>query len=153
MARARGQQGGAIKRIGPLVVLLAVALMTVGAQSAAAHPRLLVADYGTVFAVRPPVVTPSGDGSFQVGGPRRIHWKFWTKTKAYGVGTVYIEEGFPVATAPRNAYPGNISAHLVRNGRYTQMTVRWTEKGVRNTDAMRLKYEASSWVWEGQPKP
>ena len=142
-----------MKRIGLAVVLFAIALATVGAQSAAAHPRLLVADFGTVFAVRPPVVTPSGDGSFQIGGPGRIHWKFWTKTKAYGVGTVYIEEGFPVATAPRNAYPGNISAHLVHKGRYTRMTVRWTEKGVRHRDAMRLKHEASGWVWEGQAKP
>ena len=58
-----------MKRIGLVVVLFAIALATVGAQSAAAHPRLLVADFGTVFAVRPPVVTPSGDGSFQIGAP------------------------------------------------------------------------------------
>jgi hypothetical protein len=113
------------------------------------RPRLLKINYGA-FAVRPATITPSGDGTFNIGdlgGP--IHWRVWSARRAYGLGTVWIDNGIPnEALGTFFGHPGSVTALRVRGGLFTRMTVRWLDSGHRRSATLKLaKAHAGSWFW------
>ena len=113
-------------------------------------PRLLKVSFGA-FALRPATLTPSGDGTFNIGDlGGHIHWRVWNARKAYGLGTVWIDDGIPnEALGTFHGYRGSVTAVRVRGGRYTRMTVRWRQHGHKKVEALRLKEaHAGSWFWQ-----
>jgi len=118
-------------------------------------PRLLSADFGNSFAIRPATVTPSGDGTFEIGNlgtqhGHDIRWRVWSASKAYGTGTVWIDNGIPnAAQGTFHGYRGSISASRVRGGRFTRMTVRWQQNGRTHRQALKLTHAlvGSGWFW------
>lgn len=119
------------------------------------RPRLLSETDSGSFAIRPATVIPSGDGSFEIGrlGTHRGHairWRVWSAAKAFGVGTVWIDNGIP-NEAQGTFYPhgGSISASRVHNGRFTRMTVRWRQNGQTQRVVLKLrKVGAGPWFWQ-----
>ncbi len=112
-------------------------------------PRLLKINYGA-FAVRPATITPSGDGTFNVGDlGGRLHWRVWSARRAYGLGTVWIDNGIPnEALGTFFGHPGSVTALRVRGGLYTRMTVRWLIDGHERSTKLSLeKLHAGSWFW------
>jgi hypothetical protein len=117
------------------------------------RPRLLRDSSGT-FALRPATVIPSGDGSFLIGKLYSTHrghairWLRWSTRKAYGLGTVWIDNGIPdEARGTFYGYAGSIAATRVRGGRYTRMTVRWKQNGRRHRETLKLTHAGSGWFW------
>jgi hypothetical protein len=114
------------------------------------RPRLLKESFGA-FAIRPAVVTPSGDGSFTIGlFGGRIHWRAWTAGRAFGVGTVWIDNGIPnEAQGTFFGHRGSVTAFRVRGGRYTRLTVRWRSNGYKRIQALKLKRaHPGAWFWQ-----
>jgi hypothetical protein len=119
------------------------------------RPRLLRDASGIHFAIRPATVIPSGDGTFLIGNlythrGHPIHWRVWSARKAYGVGTVWIDNGIPnEALGTFYGYHGSVTATRVRGGRYTRMTVRWKQNGRTHREALKLAHAfvGSGWFW------
>jgi hypothetical protein len=118
-------------------------------------PRLLSADFGTMFAWRPAIVTPSGDGAFNIGRQGgRIHWRVWRNTWAYGTGTVWIDNGVPNNALGRFVgYRGTVTAYRVRGAHFTRMTIRWQwGSGRKAAVTLKLAYQRGAggrplWYW------
>jgi hypothetical protein len=74
----------------------------------------------------------------------------WNARKAYGLGTVWIDDGIPnEALGTFHGYRGSVTAVRVRGGRYTRMTVRWRQNGHKKAEALRLKEaHPGSWFWQ-----
>jgi hypothetical protein len=118
------------------------------------RPSLLTDAFGNTFAIRPATLVPSGDGSFLIGKlysthrGRAIHWQFWRSSRAYGVGTVWIDDGIPdEARGSFYAYAGSVSASRVRGGRFTRMAVRWRQNGRTHRETLKLEDNSSGWFW------
>jgi hypothetical protein len=81
-------------------------------------PRLLKVSFGA-FALRPATLAPSGNGTFNIGDlAGHIHWRVWNARKAYGLGTVWIDDGIPnEALGTFHGYRGSVTAVRVRGGR------------------------------------
>ena len=117
---------------------------------AVVKPRLLRVSFGR-FALRPATLTPSGDGTFNVGDlGGHIHWRVWNARKAYGLGTVWIDDGIPnEALGTFHGFPGSVTALRVRGGRYTRLTVHWLQNGHKKAEALKLtEAHAGSWFWK-----
>jgi IPT/TIG domain len=114
---------------------------------------LLLKDEGGDFATRPATVTPSGDGSFFIAGARRGHgirWRSWSAARAYGLATVWIDNGIPeMARGTFHGYHGSITATRARSGRFTRMAVRWEKKGHVHYERLMLKHTGGSYLWSG----
>jgi hypothetical protein len=116
-------------------------------------PRLLTEDFSTSFAVRPTTIFPTGDGSIVIGklGKRGhdIRWHKWTTSRAYGLATVWIDNGIPnVAQGTFHGYSGSINASRVRDGRFTRMTVRCRKGGKLRAWSLTLKHLGTpGWTW------
>jgi len=114
------------------------------------RPHLLKESFGA-FAVRPPVVTPSGDGSFTIGlFGGKIHWRTWSAKGAFGRGTVWIDNGIPnEAQGTFIPHPGSVAAFRVRGGRYTRLTVRWHVNGHKRILKLALaRAHRGVWFWK-----
>jgi len=114
------------------------------------RPRLLKLSFGR-FAVRPPVVTPSGDGSFTIGlFGGRIHWVTWNAERAFGTGTVWIDNGIPnEAQGTFIPHPGTVTATRVHGGLYRRMTVRWHVNGHKRVETFKLTLSHPGvWFWK-----
>ena len=89
-------------------------------------PLLLVYDLQSTFAVRPAMVSPSGDGWMYLTGGKgqntHIHWRRWTHTEAFAHATLWMRTGVGMKVTHR---PATIRAFRVRHGRFTRMTVRY----------------------------
>jgi hypothetical protein len=119
------------------------------------RPRLL-RNSSNAFAIRPATVNPSGDGSFLIGKlystgrGRAIRWLSWNTDRAYGLGTVWIDNGIPdEARGTFYGYRGSVAATRVRGGRYTRLTVSWKQNGRTRREALKLThaYSGSGWFW------
>jgi len=95
-----------------LIVVSAAAFLSSGANAGSPLPTLLTADFATTFAIRPALITPSGDGSTIIGGqaawvgrnpdPHKpssqlghIDWTSWTASNAAGSGVYWSDNGVP----------------------------------------------------------
>jgi hypothetical protein len=104
-------------------------------------PRLLTENTSTSFAVRPPTITPSDDGSSIVAGSAawigrdpnpqgafaqfgHIDWTGWTTSQATGTGVLWVDNGTP-SEADGTFYPTTVKilASRVRNGVYTRLVL------------------------------
>ncbi len=129
-----------------------VAVITPSATSASdcfypflvVRPQLLKDSFGS-FAVRPSTVVPSGDGSFLI---RHIRWSSWRTAKAFGLATVWIDNGIPnEAQGTFYRYPGSVVATRVRGGDYTRLTVHWRQNGHRHAETLKLVHRSKHWWW------
>ena len=118
------------------------------------RPGLLKQDFANVFTIRPGTVIPSGDSSFLIGklfSTKRghaVHWTLWTSTRAFGQGTVWIDNGIPnVAMGTFRGYPGSVGASRVRGGRFTRMTIHWKQSGRVHGQTLKLERDRSGWFW------
>jgi hypothetical protein len=131
-------------------------LATAKAGTARSRPRLLKEDFSARFAVRPATVIPTGDGSIVIGklGKRghHIHWHVWNASKAYGVATVWVDNGIPtVAQGTFHGFGGTVSAYRVRNGRFTRLTVHYRKAGKLKTWALSLEHLGKpGWTWHSR---
>jgi hypothetical protein len=119
-----------MRRLVLVATVLACVLLWLPAVAQAGVPRLLTSDYSSDFAVRPVRIVPTGDGSSFIGQrPGKggaIRWKTWTQTRAYGVGTFWINDGIPyMAAGTLHPHRATLDATRVRHGRYTRLTVRF----------------------------
>ena len=117
-------------------------------------PRLLTEDFATTFAVRPALITPSGDGSTVIGGqaawigrnpaPRnvgsqfgQIGWTSWTASEATGIGVYWVDNGVP-DEANGTYFPHNVRilASDARGGLFTRLRLTFGD-GRRTTFALK----------------
>lgn len=145
-----------------LAATIAVAvLIAIPSVASARRPRLLTDGNGTVFKVRPGKVGFTGDGTGFVAGhgssvhhPGRIHWKWWTKRSAKGVGRVWVDDCNPsCAEGHFHPDPGWIRANRPKHGRFTHIAVHFRDHGHKYTDFRRLRhvpgdqYGPGYWEW------
>jgi hypothetical protein len=136
-------------------------MIAVPAVASARRPKLLTEGSGTVFKVRPARVGFTGDGTGFVAGhgssvrhPGRIHWKWWTKRSAKGVGRVWVDDCNPsCAEGQFHPDPGWIKANRPKHGRFTHIAVHFRDQGHSYTDYRRLRhvpgdqYGPGYWEW------
>jgi hypothetical protein len=118
------------------------------------RPGLLKDTFSNTFAIRPATVIPVGDSSFLIGKLFKTHrghaiaWSEWSARKAYGVGTVWIDNGIPnEAQGTFHGYAGSIDARRSRGGHFTRMTVSWQQGGRTHSEELRHEHNASGWFW------
>ena len=87
-------------------------------------------DGSDAFAVRPPSIGYTGDGTGVIGklparpGAGRLDWEVWSDRVAYGVGTVWLDDCTPdCAQGGFHAYSGRVLADRVVDGHFTRMTI------------------------------
>lgn len=106
-------------------------------------PRLL-SDDDHIFAVRPGSVLADYGGGTDIGHVGgHIRWRRWGKV-AYGVGTV---RAATLGIGPFRRYPGSITASRLRGGRYTRMTLKWTDSGDTKRWRLYLYHYSTPDVW------
>ena len=118
------------------------------------RPGLLKDTFSNTFAIRPATVIPAGDSSFLIGKLFKTHrghaitWSEWSARKAYGVGTVWIDNGIPnEAQGTFHGYAGSVDARRSRGGHFTRMTVSWQQSGRARNEVLKLEHNASGWFW------
>lgn len=151
-ARAAPDPGGYFRgmrrsRFPPSPAVLAVALLAAApAAAAAAAPKLYTGER-PAFAVRPAIVSYTGDGSGFLGGrsahPRRsfgrIHWTRWRSSGGHGTGRVWLNDCRPYCAAGHfHAHPMRVDVFRLRYGRFTRMTIRERFKGRLVIDRRKL---------------
>lgn len=112
------------------------------AASSAALPGLLTLLGSNQFAVRPPVIGFTGDGTGYIGGSEgrgringknefgHIAWLTWTNQTATGTGALWIDNGVPNdAEGTFSSVPVKLRAFAPRHGHFTRLTSRYTESG------------------------
>jgi len=139
------------------VVVVSPSGKSVSRRSAPFHvvrPGLLKDTFSNTFAIRPAMVIPVGDSSFVIGRlfktgrGQAISWPLWSAAKAFGVGTVWIDNGIPnEAQGTFHGYPGSIDARRSRGGHFTRMTVSWTQGGRAHSEVLKLAHNTSGWFW------
>lgn len=108
------------------------------------------------FAVRPPMVGYTGDGTGFVGklpngrGPG-IRWSSWTAEFAEGSAEIWINDCEPdCAGGSFHAVAGTIRADRPRGGRFTHLAVRYSDRGKRIADFRVLRHvggDPGYWDW------
>ena len=122
-------------------------------RTAKSMPRLLKEDFSSRFRVRPATLDPTGDGSIVIGKLAKrghhIHWHVWNGVKAYGVATVWVDNGIPnVAQGTFHGFGGTVHAYRVRDGRFTRLTVHYRKAGKLKTWSLALKHLGKpGWTW------
>lgn len=152
-------------------VVVINAMAVIGAPSAtAAPPELLSGDFGS-FAVKPPVIELSGDGTATAGGPGwrapdayvgrpgtsgrptsygSIQWSVYNEAHAVGLGTIWLDNGMPDdASGTFYRYSAHVEAQGLQGAHYTSLTVRFAADGVRVIDRYALCKEGTLFVWGG----
>jgi hypothetical protein len=129
-AIAVGAVGLALAAAGPS------ALATNRAHAARSLPKLATAappGYGPAYAVRPHTIWFTGDSTGILGRiaktvhavgrrPGFLHWKTWTRRRAYGVGTEWYRSGGGVGAFHRT--PVTVTLTDPRDGHFVKMTLR-----------------------------
>ena len=116
-------------------------------------PRLLKEDFSSRFGVRPATLEPTGDGSIVMGKlakrGRHIHWHVWNATEAYGVATVWVDNGIPnVAQGKFHGFGGTVHAYRIRDGRFTRLTVHYRKAGKLKAWSLALEHVGKlGWTW------
>jgi hypothetical protein len=127
-------------------VVLIVALAALASVASASRlPGLLVWD-GHGYAVRPPSIYYTGDGTGIIGRlpggyravgrrPGGIKWEKWNGGYAFGAGTVWLKNCVPdCADSLFRRYAVRVTATRVRHGHFTRMTLRYRYNGSAVTD-------------------
>jgi hypothetical protein len=123
------------------------------ASTAQSLPRLLREDFSSRFRVRPVTLDPTGDGSIVVGKlatrGHHIHWRVWNTVQAYGVATVWVDNGIPnVAQGTYHGFGGTLHASRVRDGRFTRLTVHYRVAGKLKRWSLALEHLGKQgWTW------
>ena len=142
-----------------MLVLTASALPA----GAARLPRLLTEDFGTTFAIAPPVIVISGDGSALLAGeaawigrdptPKHtgnqfghITWTSWTATRATGTGVAWLDNCTPdCAQGTYFPHDERIVASTVQAGRFTRLVL--TPTGPGKATIYTLKRGGGGYIW------
>lgn len=124
----------------------------VGVKARSGLPRLLTVDFSRSFAVRPAMITPTGDGSAFISGLKGkrspIHWRTWTASQADAVATIWIDNGIPNnAQGTFFAHRATVQAYRIRKGRFTRLTIRFRQQGSKRTWALSLARSGPGYVW------
>jgi hypothetical protein len=138
--------------------LVAIALMV--AVTAHGLPRLLTKEDSISFAVRPPTIGYTSDGTGVIGRfPRRkpdgsLDWRGWTYAGAYAVGTIWLDDCQPdCADGTFHPYEGSLLADHVRDGVFTRITLHYWYRGRRVTDIRTLRHYSSDPPHHDSPDP
>jgi hypothetical protein len=124
-------------------IVVAAALVAVSGSSAVAQGSLpkLATGWFPRYAVRPHTIYYTGDSTGTIGvlptgahavgkTPGYLHWKTWTRVRAYAVGTLWIKSCLPdCAGSPFYRYPATVTATLPRSGRFSMVTLRYRYHG------------------------
>jgi hypothetical protein len=135
-----------------LIAAGAMAGYSGSANASAGPPKLLKADNGSAFMVRPATMT-FGNGGFFITGPgvsqqelraRRdghIRWASWAQAGATGKGTAWINNCNPDCASSRSfsSSSASIEVSSVKAGRYTRLVIMYRVHGktVVNHDNLR----------------
>jgi hypothetical protein len=148
----------------------AAALMAsaVPAHAGAPLPRLLTKDFATTFAVKPPHVFVSGDGSAILAGTAAwigrnpnpkdvagefgtIAWETWTATSATGLGFYWLDNCKPnCATGTYYPHPVAIVASHARKAVFTRLAITGgalAPIGRGKTITFTLQHLSNGYVW------
>jgi len=136
----------AVATAGPEEGARTAATATAGERTAGG-PHMLAYNASSRFVRRPATVVPFGNGAAvstvigrltaTEGDP--IRWRRWSRTSAYGRGTMWFNDMDPsIAEGHWNGYAATLYAHRVVQGRYTLMTLRTQIDGEARTWNLRL---------------
>jgi hypothetical protein len=126
-------------------VVIVLALAVSGALAAGGLPKLATGWFPR-YEVRPHMIDYTGDATGVIGRlarrapavgkrPGFLHWKTWTASRAYGVGTVWLKSCRPdCAYSPYYRYAVTVTATLPENGRFSTLTLRYRIRGYRIVD-------------------
>ena len=108
------------------------------------------------FAVRPPVIGYTGDGTGYIGGLDgrgridgrnefgQIAWMTWTRQVATGTGALWSDNGIPNdAQGTFSSVPVKIRAFAPHDGHFTRLTLRYTENGENFIDERGVRFYPS----------
>ncbi len=138
-----------------LALVAVLVCSAAAAASAASLPSMFTAE--GPYAVRPPTIDYTGDGSGIIGKlpsgyravgkrPGFLRWETWTHWGAFAVGTVWLKTCVPdCAGSPFVRYAVTISVSRPRHGHFTRLTLRYRYQGKNVVDRRCTLDSGGSW--------
>lgn len=150
-----------LRFVGRIIVAVASVMMVwVGTAEARSLPKLLNGYVKHPFQIRPRSISFTGDGTGYAGRiytgaravnpPGSLHWTSWNSGRAYGVGTIWINNGIPDdADGTFYAHHGTVMAFRPRRGHFTRMVIRFRYSGHWVKDIRVLQWVPPSSFFHG----
>lgn len=119
-------------------------------------PDLLTSLSGNDFAVRPPAIYVTNDGTAVLGGPDtnaqspfgHITWSDWTQSSADGSGAIWLDDCVPdCGSGTRTPYPLTLHASAPRDAHFTRLTYRYEQEDQEITYTLLLRHKTPFWFY------
>jgi hypothetical protein len=138
-----------------LSVFLAATVIVAGSSSvaAAALPAVLTQHAHEPFATRPASISYTGDATGIVGGtdgtsvrrPGHLRWTRYTQRQGTARGVVWLNDCDPSCAGGRfSALPATVHVFSPAHGRFTRLTLQFTDHGKHVTDRRRIEHMQAS---------
>jgi hypothetical protein len=136
-------------------VLLAATIIAAGASpvAAAALPTVLTQHAQQPFATRPASISYTGDGTGIIGGtdgtsvrhPGHLRWTRYTQRQGTARGVVWLNDCDPSCAGGQfSALPVTVHVFAPAHGRFTRLTLQFTDHGKHVTDRRRIQHMKAS---------